>query len=153
MQFLTYFIFLVLFSEKLASIDEDNPSEKFVTAEEELDGIDIDDIGNLEDSPRLVFIEEERANLNDGGELTRNINQKKKSGILQWFIDIHYLKNAAGERISSITLCNIVNQLDKRDFSCVSVVSNLKDRYFFLIKWVEIALNQFLLGATGTGPI
>ena len=62
-------------------------------------------------------------------------------------------KNAAGERISSITLCNIVNQLDKRDFSCVSVVSNLKDRYFFLIKWVEIALNQFLLGATGTGPI
>ena len=92
MQFLTYFIFLVLFSEKLASIDEDNPSEKFVTAEEELDGIDIDDIGNLEDSPRLVFIEEERANLNDGGELTRNINQKKKSGILQWFIDIHYLK-------------------------------------------------------------
>ena len=153
MQFLTYFIFLVLFSEKLASIDEDNPSEKFVTAEEELDGIDIDDIGNLEDSPRLVFIEEERENLNDGGELTRNINQKKKSGILQWFIDIHYLKNVAGERISSITLCNIVNQLDKRDFSCVSVVSNLKDRYFFLIKWVEIALNQFLLGATGTGPI
>ena len=83
MQILPYLIFLVLFLEKLASIDKHNPSEKFVTAEEELDGIDTDDIGNLEDSPRLVFIEEERENLNDGGERTRNINQKKKSGILQ----------------------------------------------------------------------
>ena len=54
--------------------------KKNVIAEEELDCIDIDDIVNLEDSPRLVFIDEERGNLigvNDGGELTRN-NQKKK---------------------------------------------------------------------------
>ena len=40
----------------------------------------LDDIGNLEDSPRLVFINEECGNLivvNDGGELTENISQKK----------------------------------------------------------------------------
>ena len=39
-----------------------------------------------EDSSRLVFIGKECENLivvNDGGEFTRNINQKNKSGILQ----------------------------------------------------------------------
>ena len=36
---------------------EDNPSVKVVTDEEELDGIDIDDIGILEDLPRIVFID------------------------------------------------------------------------------------------------
>ena len=57
-----------------------------VIVEEELNGIDIDNIGNLEDSPRLVFIEEEFGNLievNDGGELTKNMNHKKKSDVLQ----------------------------------------------------------------------
>ena len=61
---------------------ESNSSEKVVIVEEELDGIDTDNIGNLKDSPRLVFIDEECENLivvNDGGELTRNINQKKNS--------------------------------------------------------------------------
>ena len=46
------------------------PFRKNVIVEEELDCIDIDDIGNLEDSPRLVFIDEECGNLlviNDGG--------------------------------------------------------------------------------------
>ena len=46
----------------------------------------IDNIGNLEDSPRLVFIDEECENLivvNDGGEITKNINQKKKSEVFQ----------------------------------------------------------------------
>ena len=45
---------------------------------EEVDGIDIDDIGNLEGLPRVVFIHEECANLKvfvKGGELTRNINK------------------------------------------------------------------------------
>ena len=44
---------------------------------EELDGIDIDDIGNLEDLLRIVFVHEEWGNLKvfvDGGELTVNIN-------------------------------------------------------------------------------
>ena len=77
-QNLTCFAFLVLISLKKQLI-------KNVIVEEELDCIDIDDIGNLEDSPRLVFINEECGNLivvNDDGELTRNISQKK-SDILQ----------------------------------------------------------------------
>ena len=67
-------------------VEEDNPSEKNVT--EELDGIDIDDIGNLEDLLRIVFIHEECGNLKvfvGGGELTRNINEKKKPGVLQTY--------------------------------------------------------------------
>ena len=45
---------------------------------EELDGIDLHDIGNLEDFLRIVLIHEEYDNLKvfvDGGELTRNINK------------------------------------------------------------------------------
>ena len=45
-----------------------------------------------------------------------------------------------------------MNQLGKYDFSYVTVVNNLKERNFFLIKWVEIALIQFLLGVTGIVP-
>ena len=51
----------------------------------ELDGIDVDDIGNLEDLLRIVFIHEEFGNLKvfvDGGELTGNINTQKKPAIL-----------------------------------------------------------------------
>ena len=46
-------------------------------ASEELDYIDKDDIGNIEDSPRLVFIDEEYGNL-----IVVHINQKKKSDVL-----------------------------------------------------------------------
>ena len=58
-------------------MEEDNHSEKVAIVEEVLDGIDIDDTGNLNDLRRLVFIDEQSENLivvNDGGELTRNIN-------------------------------------------------------------------------------
>ena len=47
-----------------------NPSNKAVTVEEVLDGIDIDGIGNLMDLPGLMFIDEECGNLKvvvDGG--------------------------------------------------------------------------------------
>ena len=37
--------------------------KNFVIVEEELDGIDIDEAGNLEDSPRFAFIDEECENL------------------------------------------------------------------------------------------
>ena len=59
---------------------------KKMIVEEDLDCIDTDDIVNLENSPRLVFIDEECGNLIvviDGEKLTRNINQKKKSDVLQ----------------------------------------------------------------------
>ena len=53
---------------------------------EELDGIDIDDIGNLEDLLRIVFIHKECGNLKvfvDGRELAGIINKKNKPGVLQ----------------------------------------------------------------------
>ena len=53
--------------------------KKFVVVKAELDGIDIEETGNLKDLPRLAFIDEDCGNLKvvaDGGELTRNINKK-----------------------------------------------------------------------------
>ena len=127
------------------------PSEKGVIAEEKINRFDIDGIENLEGSPRFVFINEECGNLkvvNDGGELARDIKQKKKSDVSQKPVDVHSVTNV-GESISSITIYNIVNQLGKRDFSYGSVVHNLKAGNVFFIKSIEIALTQFLPDATG----
>ena len=65
-----------------------------------------------------MFINEKCGNFKlviDGGKLTRNTNQKKKLDVLQ---DLHSVKNAAGEGISSITKRDIANQLCKYDFFC-----------------------------------
>ena len=64
---------------------------------EELEYIDIGDIGNIEDSPRLVFIDEECGNL-----IVVHINQKKKSDVLQYLIDAHSVKNVVGRSIYSV---------------------------------------------------
>ena len=87
-----------------------NLLKKNVIDEEELDGIDIDGIGNLEDSLRLVFIDEECGNLivvNDGEKLTRNINQKKNADVLQYPIDVRTVTNVVREIISSVTIWNM----------------------------------------------
>ena len=66
----------------MVSLKESNSSEKNVIVEEELACIDKDDIRNLEDSPRLAFINEECGNLivvNGGGELTENISLKRQT--------------------------------------------------------------------------
>ena len=66
-------------------LNKHKSSEKIVIVKEEVDGIDTDDIGNLEDLLRMVFIHEEFGNLKvfvDGGELTGNINTQKKPAIL-----------------------------------------------------------------------
>ena len=60
---------------------EDNPSEKVVVVNKELDGIEIDGIENLEDLPRLVFTDEECGNLKvfvEVGALIKNVNKKEK---------------------------------------------------------------------------
>ena len=62
-QILNCLIFLVFIFKKIAvSLKKSNLSEKNVIVEEELDRIDINDIVNLENSPKLVFIDEECAN-------------------------------------------------------------------------------------------
>ena len=69
---------------------------------EELNGIDIDDIGNLENLQRIVFIHEECENLKvfvDNRELTK-ILPKRKSQAFYRLIDIHSVKNVIGESIS-----------------------------------------------------
>ena len=46
----------------------------------------------------------------DGGELTSNINKRKKPEFYKP-MDIHSITNAISEIISSISMWNIVNQL------------------------------------------
>ena len=77
-----FYVSSVIFKNITVSLKRSNSSEKNVIVGEELNCIDIDDIGNLKDSPRLVFINEECGNLivvNDGGELTENISQKRQT--------------------------------------------------------------------------
>ena len=83
-QIVTCFIFVVLFS-KYYGFFKKATLQKKVIFEKELDCIDRYDIGNLEDSPRLLFMYEECGNLivaNNGEERIGNINQKK-SDVLQ----------------------------------------------------------------------
>ena len=91
-QILTCYIFQVLFSKKSWFYwKKTTLQENIAVFEEGLDCIDIDDVGNLENSSRFVFINEECGNLivvNDGEELTRNINQKTKPNVLQYPIDV-----------------------------------------------------------------
>ena len=75
-----------IFKKNHGFVEKGNSSENVFILEKELDGIAIDDIRNLEDASALVFIDEECRNLivvNDGGELSRNIDQRKKLDVLQ----------------------------------------------------------------------
>ena len=71
----------LIFEKNHVFIEEETPqSNKVATVEEELDGIHIDDIGNLLYLPGLMFINEEYENLKvvvDGGEFTRNNDGKR----------------------------------------------------------------------------
>ena len=79
---------------------------------EELDGIDIHDIGNLEDLLRIVFIHEEYGNLKVSltVESLLEILTKRRSQAFYKLIDAHSVTNVIGESISSIRMWNFVNQ-------------------------------------------
>ena len=69
-----------IFKENRIFIEEkDNPSDKVVIVEEELDDVDIDGIGNLVDLPRLMLIDQQCGNL----KILEN--RKKISEVLQTF--------------------------------------------------------------------
>ena len=89
-----------------------NPSEKIVIVKEELDGIDIDDVGNLEDLLRIVFIHEECGNLKVSLTLESllEILTKRRSQAFYKLIDVHSVIDVIGESISSMRMWNIVNQ-------------------------------------------
>ena len=56
--------FWVFFQTKITvSFKKKTLQKNFFIVEEELDGTDIDEAGNLEDSPRFAFIDEECENL------------------------------------------------------------------------------------------
>ena len=70
-----------IFKENNFFIEEDNHSDKVVMVEDV-----IDDIGNIMDLPRLMFIYEEYGNLKvvaDSGKFPRNNNRKKSSEVMQ----------------------------------------------------------------------
>ena len=54
-----FFMFLVLFSKKIKFSMKKTSLQKIVIVEEDLDGIDRNGIGNLDDLLRLVFINKE----------------------------------------------------------------------------------------------
>ena len=89
-QKLTWSIFQFYFKKITALFKKATSQKKLLQLiKRTIDDNDIDDIGNLDDSPRFVFIDEKCENLivvNGDGELTRTINQKKKSGVLQQLI-------------------------------------------------------------------
>ena len=90
--YLIYFYYYFFDRAKEANVYEIKTqrlrSQKVIIVEEELEGIDIDGIGNLEDLLKVVFIDKAFGNLKiniDDGELTRNINRKTKSDLFQAF--------------------------------------------------------------------
>ena len=117
---LTYFIFVVLFSKYYGFVKKAT-LQKNIIFEKELGCINRDDIGNLEDSPRLLFIDGECGDLivvNDGGEHTGNISQKK----VRCFTIAYKCPlsdHVVGENISSVTSGTFIeNRLGKYGFSC-----------------------------------
>ena len=64
---------------------------------------------------------------------------KRRSQTFYAPIDVHSVKNEIGESIYSISIWNIVIQLDKYDFSCWSVVNNLKVSQLF---FDQISINS-----------
>ena len=98
----------IIFKNITVSLKKATLQKKNVIVEEELDSIDIDGIGNLEDSPSLVLINEECGNLivaNDGRELTENISRKRQTIYNSLWMSAQW-QNVVGESISSVT-CRI----------------------------------------------
>ena len=79
---------------------------------EELDGIDIDDIGNLEDLLRILFIYEDVVILKYSLTVKSllEILTKRRSQTFYKFMDVHSVANVIEESISSMQMWNIVNQ-------------------------------------------
>ena len=61
--FLVFLVIFLIFKKNITlSFEKATLQKNFVIVEEELDGINIDGIGNLKDSPRFASIDEECEN-------------------------------------------------------------------------------------------
>ena len=60
-----------IFKENHVLVEGGHPFKKNLIVKEELDGVDIDDIGNLEDLLRILITHEECGNLKVFREVTR----------------------------------------------------------------------------------
>ena len=82
--------------------------------------VDINEIGNLEDLLRAVFINEECGNLKVViyGRCLLEILTRRRSETFYEPLDLQSVTNAVGEGIYSTGQWNIVNELSKHDFSC-----------------------------------
>ena len=56
---------------------------------------------------------------------------ERRSRLFYKYIDVDSVTNAIGDSILPLSMWNIVNHLDKHDFSCGSVEINLKKGNFF----------------------
>ena len=66
--------------------------------------------------------------------LLKILTERRSLAFFNSLYRYHYVTNAGGESISSVTMWNIVNQLGKHEFSFGAVVNDLKDREFVVIK-------------------
>ena len=64
-------------------------------------------------------------------DILLEILTKRRSQTFFKPVDVHYVTNAMGESISSISIWNIMNQLGRYDFSFGLVVNNLRERQRF----------------------
>ena len=81
-------------------------------------GIDVDDIVNLEDLLRVVFINEECENPKVVVERLVEILTKRRSQTFYRDMDLNSVTNSVDGVVSSISKWDIVNQFGKHDFPC-----------------------------------
>ena len=140
MQISTCFIFLVLFSKLTTVSSEKTTFRKSCYSWERATCIDIDDTGNLQDSPRLVFIDEER------GNPILVYLPKEKAKRFKIAYRCPWCDNCCRWECFFNTMWIIANQLRKHDFSCGSVVNNLNNRKLFFDQMNKNCFNLILIG-------
>ena len=105
-QILIFLVFWFIFKDNHVLVEKHNLSEKIVIVKEELDGIGIDDIANLEHLLRIVFTHEECGDLKVSltVESLLEILTKRRSQVFYNLIDVHSVTNVIEESISSIQM-------------------------------------------------
>ena len=111
--FLVFLVIFLIFKKNITlSFEKATLQKNFVIVEEELDGINIDGIGNLKDSPRFASIDEECENQCESRSrqctiMVDNVLEiltKRRMRFTIVYINFHYVTNAVGETIFSVTV-------------------------------------------------